>query len=248
MGSKIYKYIPLKYLIILLESKQLLFKKVSSWEDSYENLFLKQTFVNEDGDVVRKELIDLCFSGLYGQCWTDKKSSDAMWRIYSQLPQETSCVWDLGNTAIRIETDSEKLTKEIRKKLDGCGVELDGVSYKTEYEIKEWLNSLPTITRQNMTEFILESIFIKRIDFQHESEIRIIIHRPSEMDTGKSCIHIPVNPIEMINEFVLDPRLTDSQCEMIMIELTKYGVEDQKIRKSRLYDIYKTTLVVDAQS
>jgi len=238
---------PLKYLMSLLQSKVLFVSKVVKWEDPYENFFLKQNFVLRNGKRVSREMIDLCFSGIFGQSWTKKKSSDAMWRIYSLIPNKSNCIKDLGDVAVRIKTLPQQIMDEIAPSLRGCSAEIREVEYKTEYEIKEWVKHLPTITQDNMANLILTSLFLKRDSFEHEDEVRLIIHVPSEKQFGE-VLRIPITPIRIVSEFVMDPRLSNDLVTIIRNELIHLGVDKGKIRKSRLYDLYKTTLVVDAQS
>lgn len=91
----IYKYIPLKYVLMMVGNKQLLMNKVNSWEDPYENFFYKEDFKMPDGRQV--SALDLT-NGIFGQSWTLLEESDAMWRIYSQ-----------NKDAIKIKTTAEKL-------------------------------------------------------------------------------------------------------------------------------------------
>ena len=40
LDKPIYKYIPLKYVLQMLKTKQLYMSKVKDWEDTYENFYL----------------------------------------------------------------------------------------------------------------------------------------------------------------------------------------------------------------
>ena len=42
--SYVYKYIRLEYLLSMLKNKKLRVDKVSTWEDPYENFFIKEDF------------------------------------------------------------------------------------------------------------------------------------------------------------------------------------------------------------
>ena len=42
LDTPIYKYIPFKYLKLMIQNSSLYFGSVSSWEDVYENWFLKE--------------------------------------------------------------------------------------------------------------------------------------------------------------------------------------------------------------
>ena len=104
LDTPIYKYIPFKYLKLMIQNSNLYFGKVSSWEDVYENWFLKEQMVLSSGEKVSaKELIP----GVFGQSWTLQEESDAMWRIYSKLDRTLHDYLD--DTAVRIKTTGRKL-------------------------------------------------------------------------------------------------------------------------------------------
>jgi len=64
----------------------------------------------------------------------------------------------------------------------------------------------------------------------------------------KSNLMVEINPTELIQEYVVDPRLSESQCNLIESYLLKLGIDKSKVMKSKLYSINESTLVVDAQS
>ena len=59
----IFKYIPLKYLIKMLDDDTLYVNKVATWDDVYENFFLKQRFVYENR-LVPSEMLNGIFGGI----------------------------------------------------------------------------------------------------------------------------------------------------------------------------------------
>ena len=85
LDKPIYKYIPLKYVLEMFKTKKLYISKVKSWEDTYENFFLKQEF-RVFGKILKADHIA---DQIYGQSWTLLNESDAMWRIYSNIKKIT---------------------------------------------------------------------------------------------------------------------------------------------------------------
>lgn len=75
----IYRTIPLSRLFELFQDQENTLVKPSLWEDTFENFVLKTKLKNELNEVIELNIHDR----MYGQCWTQEKSSDAMWRIYS---------------------------------------------------------------------------------------------------------------------------------------------------------------------
>jgi hypothetical protein len=62
LDVNVYRVIPLTRLYELFETRTNVLVSPKKWEDPFEKIVLR---------------------GLFGQCWTRHKASDAMWRIYS---------------------------------------------------------------------------------------------------------------------------------------------------------------------
>ena len=94
----------------------------------------------------------------YGQCWSTKKDSDALWRIYNY-----------GNHAIQIESNQ----KAIEEFID-FNEEFETVVEKVKYDVTE------TKRRMAFADYYLrgmpfyESFFHKRKAFKHENEVRVL--------------------------------------------------------------------------
>lgn len=145
------KYIPLRYLLVLLREKRLILKPVSSWEDPFENFFLKEQFVVE-GDLNKSYSVSVenLTKGLYGMSWS-LQNGTSLWRIYS--PDKLS---------IRIKTTVEKIVQTICSEDNKWDVWADKVHYKTEDEINIWLNGCrSTATMYQFANKMSESFFHK---------------------------------------------------------------------------------------
>ena len=105
LDTPIYKYIPFKYLKLMIQKSNLYFGRVCSWEDVYENWFLKEQMVLPSGE--KGSATDL-IQGVFGQSWTLQEESDAMWRIYSKVDKKQPDDY-LDDTAVRIKTTGRKL-------------------------------------------------------------------------------------------------------------------------------------------
>ena len=161
----VYKYIPFKYLKAMLESKKLRINKISTWEDPYENFFLKSDFdsfspfYNQNIPVDTQDLIDR----IYGQSWTSLEESDAMWRIYSNVK-------DLDLIAIRLKIKVNNLFNIVCTN-NNCMLttNIGKVNYKTDEEIKQWLDKKDNASiTLNFHKYVEDCLFIKREPFCHE--------------------------------------------------------------------------------
>lgn len=224
---KLYKYFSLKNLEHLIKDKMLFIERVESWDDSYENFFLKCNFDFDNMHVSAKSLIP----DIFGQSWTTKKESDAMWRIYSN-----------DKTGIKIKTNALELFKALYID-DSCMAStwFGKVRYNLMENFKTEL--LTRIKNHHSYEVFRdifpETEFMKREEFEHEEEFRVIITLDSEQtETYKECKRLAykININDFIEEYCLDPRLNDYEFKRRKEELISKGIEANKIIKSELYN------------
>lgn len=229
-GLHIYKYININNLRFWLQAKRLFWDRVSdSWEDPYENYFLKESFVLKNGTPVDASNI---IPGVFGQSWSIREETDAMWRIYSKE--------DIDNPrtfyGIRIETTARKLLDAIYVGDSSMANTWMGkVRYLSETEINQTLNG--GVSQFN--DALADSFFNKRKEFDHEWEFRAV----TLLDTNTinntiryKRIAFDIDDIgDFIESYVLDPRLSDDKYEQLHNQLVKLGVESSKIKKSSLY-------------
>lgn len=220
-GFHLHKYIPLRYLLVLLKEKMLILKPVASWEDPFENFFLKQHFV-QPGQNDPYVTVENLTKSLYGMSWTLQDETDSLWRIYS--PDKMS---------VRITTTVEKLVNTVCSEDDKWDVWMNTVQYKTDEEIKTWLSQCKDIKlRNDFIERMNESFFIKREAFEAEKEYRLVVNYAKEI---RPTICFRCDPENLINSILVDPRVNEYEYDGIKASLLAYGVEETKIAKSKLY-------------
>lgn len=222
----IHKYIPLKYLLVLLKEQRLIMKPVATWEDPYENFFLKERFVMEgqlNGSVYTS--VDNLTKGLYGMSWTLQKETDSLWRIYS--PDKLS---------VMITTKVESLVESVSSEDDKWAVWLGKVKYKTESEVEEWLDKCKAVSSlKQFIDKIGESFFVKRDAFLAEKEFRVIVNYSDKNPIMPSFICCPINPSDFLVSYTTDPRLTKYEHAAIRSALIDAGAGAEKIKQSSLY-------------
>jgi hypothetical protein len=77
----IYRIISIDRLFELFANNENVLVSPKKWEDPFENFISKSKVLKTDG-----EIVDFDFRNeIYGQCWSQHKVSDAMWRIYSPI-------------------------------------------------------------------------------------------------------------------------------------------------------------------
>lgn len=229
----VYKYIRLEYLLSMLKNKKLRVDQVSTWEDPYENFFMKEdfytyaSFYKKNVPVSTEEIS----KRLYGQCWTLKEESDAMWRIYSSREGR------INEKAVKVKVKVDSLFSLVYTE-DHCmaTTSIGKVQYKTANEIEEWRNSLEKkYSFIDFPKFSEECLFMKRDSFQHEEEVRIIISEATDKPV-KDFLEFDIPNINIFEEFILDPRLNQEDINEAIQLISDYGVDKGLIKCSILYD------------
>lgn len=227
----IYKFMNLEYVVSMIQNQKLWISKVSSWEDVYENIIFKQNFIHKiDKDLVPVD-VKTVGNNIFGQCWTLQAESDAMWRIYSSKKD---------GYAVRIKTTIGKLMDAAFVSPNGIPTVFVGeVSYVDNGDITKILSQYAQngLHLQSSMRVFAELLLLKRREFEHEKEVRLII---SEDSTFKpDHIELFIDPHLFIDEITLDPRLPagssgESHC---MSSLLSTHINGDKINRSALYDL-----------
>lgn len=220
----IYKFIPLKYLLVLLKEQRLILNRVSSWEDPYENFFLKQRFV-KPGDLKSSYYtsVEDQTKGVFGMSWTLQNESDSLWRIYS--PDRLS---------VRLSCSVERLIETVSSEDNQWGVWADKVHYMSERNMSSWLKNCKGVaTFDHFVEKMSESFFIKRKAFTAEKEFRIIVNFFRKDEASFVCFKC--NPRNLIDSFLTDPRLNKYESMAVRTALIGAGADENKIKTSNLY-------------
>lgn len=227
-----YKYIRIDYVLNMLETGKLRFDNIKKWEDVYENFVDK-----EDIQLLNFKHVDMPTRVLYGQSWTTQEESDAMWRIYSN-----------AGHAVRVMTVYPLLHKVVvewdeKHKDNPIWLTIDHVFYADENEINNWLLSNTPMNFWAFSELRQEGLFIKRKEFEHEKEVRVILSYDSKDEND--YIALDFDPNLMFREIVIDPRVSEEEFIRQRDSLIDRGFDPAKIRKSTLYDFKKIKLDVD---
>lgn len=219
----IYRTIPLERLFQLFDENQNTLVKPSLWEDTFENFVLKTKLVNEAGDTVEYNIHDR----MYGQCWTQEKASDAMWRIYSQDKRGVRIRTKIGDLL-----DSICIATIDRANCEHC---VGKVDYVRERDLVT--KARDTFSEDGTVTFggLFRSLLIKRRAFKHENEIRIMFCDWSDCASTENIFKYSINPHELITQMMLDPRLERHEAEKLKAEIrTRTGFKGD-IKRSRLY-------------
>lgn len=227
--TPIYKFMALDYTLSMVKKRLLTIGRISSWPDVYENYMLKHKYMTSDGrDVGVMHLAN----GIYGQCWTVLPESDALWRIYSQ-----------NKDSIRIKTTVEKLYDSLYLTDSNMADTYIGkVCYKKQVDIDGHIQQLGSLDGARFQDEMVYGAFVKRSEFEHEHEVRIIkILDSKNTNPSLKFLQYPISD-DFIDEFCIDPRVDKNTYEALKKQLLEAGVQPKLICQSPLYHFNKYTL------
>ena len=84
-------------------------------------------------------------------------------------------------------------------------------------------------------EAIASTYLFKRNPFSHEAEVRVLVVDGNARPAAGGLLHLPLDPNELIETILVDPRAPDSMVEMYKRHLqSAYGFK-KHVAKSTLY-------------
>ena len=225
----IYRIYSKKRFIELLDTKTNVLVQPALWDDPMENFFLNSIVRTDDGEHVSLENIA---AGWYGQCWTIREESDAMWRIYSQ-----------DMKGIKVRTTICKLFESLYDKTDSyrkLKYFVGKVSYESRQEIENFLSrfAFTDLALGGQADNFARTLCIKRPEFDHEQEVRLLFQDAQNQHTGEKFIAFNLDHSSVFDEVVIDPRMPEEEFEEVKAELMVNGCV-APITQSTLYKISK---------
>ena len=231
-NAPIYKFMPLNYVLLMVQNNLLTINRISSWPDVYENYMLKQQYQLQDGTPVG---VVHQTDGVYGQCWTLCPETDAMWRIYSP-----------NMDAVRIRTTVSKLYDALYLSDHNMADTFIGkVRYRPQADIENEVQSLSPLSPGQFIKEVARRAFDKRLEFSHEDEVRIVkILDSAAAAASNALIQFPIGA-DFIEEFCIDPRADTALASNIQNSLMGIGVQAGLIVQSPLYQFTAHQIVFD---
>jgi hypothetical protein len=226
LDTPIYRIFTIRRLLEVFQSKQLTLVKPAKWDDPFENFLLKSVIDLGHGDYAGLEPIQ---QTLYAQCWTTLEESDAIWRIYA--PKKNS---------VRVKTTVRELWDAFYN---------PGVAFA---ELSHWLGRMEYMTSTDIQKFMAGhlpsvavfdstgrghalSLLVKRIEFNHEQEVRVIYNDSNSSITGD--VHpFRVDPLMLFHDLLFDPRMSSGTFRRCARLFKKQGFT-RPMAKSSLYSL-----------
>lgn len=237
LDKPVYRVLSFKRLEEMFQEKKLTLVKPKLWDDPFENFILNSKGIYPDGTEFEIGFRD----NFYGQCWSLMEESDAMWRIYSP-----------DKLGVKVKTTLRKIFTPlfmIGVQPHKIGTKLFNSSSfvgKVKYAKPKYLEKLLK-DKKRMSSKIYDisgwgqasSFFFKRLAFKHENEVRLIYNSQNnnQFDTFK----FDIDPIDIIDEIVFDPRMSDSYYLSQKDKVIEWGYK-KDIIQSELYKLKSFTI------
>ncbi|MFB0688324.1 DUF2971 domain-containing protein [Proteus mirabilis] len=216
----IYRIMPIHRFLQLLEEKKLTLVRPKKWDDPFENALLNCVIETSDGQTGTFAARDY----VYGQCWTFHSETDAMWRIYSH-----------DKNGVRVSTTPRKLLAALQKTeptYHNVKCFIGKVSYLSEDTLPGKLTSIDLLNTNGSG--IAESLLYKRVEFEHENEVRLI-YIGDDNSTDSDIFQFEINPAELLDTVLFDPRMEKNLRQAYALAIEDKGCKTE-VKISTLYD------------
>jgi len=231
----VYHTLPFKFILNMLITNKLTLVKTKKWEDAdpWENFYFKWKAFRPDKKTPVE--IEHIRELIFGQCWSLLPESDALWRIYSP------------------NKDSVRIKSTIRKLLDVIFDEnsndsrtssfIGKVEYKAQQGIEVYYSNQNNLGKSG--EGIFDTHLIKREEFEHEKEVRLLYRvNLGSSDSLNDIICFNIEPNDLIDDIMLDPRINDLKEENIYRKTLEMLGYQNPIIKSTLYDFKSIDIIL----
>ncbi len=208
----LYRIYPLGRFKDLLVSGHDALLNPTKWADPFENFFLEATEVMDHQTGPPIPLKNLA-ADWYGQCWSIRADSDAMWRIYSADPNKVGA--DRCKVGVQVKTTVRKLFDNLKGASSTAPCLqffIGSVAYKTEVEITAMMKTLTflDVSIGGQGDKFADLLCIKREAFKHEEEVRLLFQDIDPRRGVDKCFKYKLDANTVFEEVMLDPRLKDA--------------------------------------
>lgn len=213
-----------EYVRQMLAHKQLRLENTSSWDDPYENFFLKEKFFKKGKSVDASILIQQTF----GQSWTMVEDCFAFWKLYSPKCE-----------SVKIKVNARKLIESVLlDELSLAGTFVGRVEYRSADEINTNIKKrVASSTFQEVWRTVMpEMFYFKRKEFEYEKEFRFIKMIDSYDFRAYTPLYVllDIKPYDLIEEICFDPWLDQCEYERRKRILLDLGYDGSRICQSQM--------------
>jgi hypothetical protein len=234
--TPVYRVLPVSYFICNVENQDNFLRRPHLWEDPFENALSRIPWFSRGIPVNTSHLLN-CW---YGQCWSLKEQeTDALWRIYSP-----------NKDGVRVKSTVGKLVNSLLDAPRCLTPALQAFAVKVNYLPVEDIIAILSApdaylwmvgdTQGNDNASILS---VKRTEFDHEEEMRILFRLINDVDPLEDTILYPADPNYLFEEALLHPQMSVIDVSRNISALVSAGYNNP-VSQSELYQL-PTTLRID---
>lgn len=226
-NQSIYRIVTIERLIEMFDRKINTLVKPYLWDDPFENCICSSPFRTKSGKIYKFPLRDRG----YGQCWSLKSESAAMWKIYA-VPKD----------GVKIKTTIRKLYISL---LYAQGIDyphsscfIGKVDYYTQEELEQLVKNTEKVKKimhgdGKISKGQAQTLLLKRNDFDYEAEVRLLYLDPRNRG-GSDIFQYACDPYTLIKGISFHPRMDPARFESYKSALVLKGYQG-KIDQSKLY-------------
>ncbi|HEY5706788.1 MAG TPA: DUF2971 domain-containing protein [Terrimicrobiaceae bacterium] len=240
--TELFRVFQIEHLRDWITGRRLYFPRPQGWEDPFENILLKQRY-HQAGTNIPLDFSDV-LDRYFGQCWSNAPNeTDATWRIYAP-----------AKNGARVCTTVERMYGAFERAFE---VDLTSDFYICRVDYFEGAAILKRASlamqcleaiQDKTAEVPLELLTVKRPEFEHEQEVRLIFHDKTHIsNAGDSFIWIPSDPREVITSVTLDPRLDEAVISKLKAEFES-ALPGIDVKQSTLYHLDSESVPVYLQA
>jgi hypothetical protein len=217
LDRPLHRIFPIWHLEQACTLKRLTLVKPSLWidprEDPCANFMLSPALGSPK--TAQRQLADY-LAACWAQCWSYEADSDVLLRAYSRVVLDPISKRNTtpAEEGVRVTTTARRLIaamEEWAEQHADCHFYIAGVQYEAEQTFGGSLAA--RLTRPEGPRYFstpdgrAESLCLKRTQFSHESEVRLLCVGPGKLGTGEPIRHFSIDPSTLFTDLAFDPRL-----------------------------------------
>ncbi len=225
--TTIWRYMTFTKLLAMLNEEALFFCRLDQLNDRWEGVFPREmlkywanslgiAFQSKKPSSLKEWFTKRIIPTHFISCWyISDYESDAMWRLYTNHDDGIAIKSTIGALKKTLELSQER-------------VWIGQVKY-VDYD--RW--KPPKASQGEDPSLWLEPFFCKRISFQHENELRALIHK-EKLKENLSGINVNVQLNKLMDSVYVFPDSSNWFLNLVKDVLDKYGLGDMKVKRSSL--------------
>jgi hypothetical protein len=251
LDAPIYRIFRLGHFREAIQNRELVLVPPNRWDDPFESLLTKCAISYQSQPQRPQEFFDKIRKPLYAQCWSMVQESDTLWRAYSRVVKDRASNRNIYpiDEGVQVRSTPRKLLNAL---MNWCTVNppescfLGCVKYMSRQEALQYIAD--EIGRGRLQAFPgglghAESVLFKRSAFSHEAEVRLIYVDHQQNQSQLGLLRIPIDPNDLLDEIIFDPRLATFERKEREDEAQKLGFSGS-IGTSDLYQNVLLDIVI----